>query len=417
MRLQKLWALGEAVYRVCCWMLLLLLLCLMLQSSGISIHGDWAHGALHPSAINHTMPEGDFANLWTAGGMVRSGRLDGLYSAHLFQSWKQARFGADLCEQDWIYPPTVLLIGVPLSFLPLPAAFTLWDAGTLVLAGLLLRYARLPWPILLIGLLGPATWRSLQLGQYGVITGALVASGLLLAPRRPIQAGIMLGLATLKPQQGVIVPVAWLAARYWRAIGAAAATIMTLALAVSAWLGFHAWGLFFTRSGAMARAILNAPPPQLNINSGVSVFWMLRTFGSSVAAADIAQAAAAFAAIVLTYRTWRLPKAEPLARMGATVCLSLFITPYGYTSDMVAFSIAVAVVFAANGGRLGLLDILLWTWPFFCTVVTMRSGLLLTPLIVGLAAARCWRRIMPAPAYATAVSAAASLSGEARYLT
>ena len=423
MRLQKLqdWRnLGEAVYRVSCWMLVLLLLAFMLQSTRMSVWSNWTHGAFHPSSVTRTMPEEDFANLWTAGGMVRAGRLDWVYSETRFQAWKQARFGTDLRAQDWIYPPTVLLIGVPLSFLPLVPAFLLWDALTLFLALLLLRNARLPWPILLIGLLGPAAWRSLLLGQYGVITGALVVAGLLLAPGRPLQAGIMLGLATLKPQQGAIVPVAWLAARNWRAISAAAAMFGLMAAGIIGWLGGHAWVLYFTRSSAMARSILDMPPPQPNINTGVSVFWMLRTFGTGIAAADVAQAVAALCAMALTYRAWRLPGAEPLARMGATVCLSLFVTPYGYTCDMVAYSIAVAVVFAANRWRLGLLDILLWTWPFFCTVVTIRSGLLLTPLFTAVAAARCWRRMgvrAASPAYATAVSTAASLSGEARYLT
>lgn len=421
MRLQKMqvwWALGEAIYRVLCWMLLLLLLCLMLRSTQISISDDWTSGPLNLSPVRHAMPEEDFANLWAAGKMVRAGLLHNVYSAQLFQIWRQIHFGAGIQEEDWIYPPTVLLIGVPLSFLSVFQGFLLWDAVTLLCAVILLRHARLHWPILLAGLAGPATWRSLALGQYGVITGALVVAGLLLAPRQPIRAGIMLGVATLKPQQGVIVPVAWLAARYWRAIAAAAGMFGLMTVVVVCWLGGHAWVLFFTQSSVMARAILNAPPPRPYINTGVSVFWMSRTLGAGVAVAGVAQIAAAFVAAILVYRAWRLPDAEPLARMGATVCLSLFITPYGYTSDMVAYSIAVAVVFAANRWRLGLLDILLWTWPFFCTVVTMRSGLLLTPFFVALAAARCWRRMqVRAPAYATAaVSASAPLNGDARYL-
>ena len=224
-----------------------------------SIHSteiNWSTGPFHPSPLSHTMPEEDFANLWSAGHLVRFGRLNWVYSSHLFEAWKQGQFGSSLRTQDWIYPPTVFLVGIPLSYLPLLPAFFLWDIGTLIVAILLLRWARLPWKIMTIGLLGPATWQSLILGQYGTITGAMVIAGLLTAPRSPIRAGIILGLATLKPQQGIIVPIAWFAARFWRAISMAALTFGMLAMTIISLLGRHAWVLFFTHSRTMARGIL-----------------------------------------------------------------------------------------------------------------------------------------------------------------
>ena len=35
----------------------------------------WSTGSLHPSPVSHAMPEGDFVNLWTAGHLVRTGRV------------------------------------------------------------------------------------------------------------------------------------------------------------------------------------------------------------------------------------------------------------------------------------------------------------------------------------------------------
>jgi hypothetical protein len=318
------------------------------------------------------MPEEDFANLWSAGHLVRMGRLDWVYSSQLFQIWKQSQFGTSLRTQDWIYPPTVLLIGVPLSFLPLVPAFILWDSATLLIAVILLRYARLPWPILIVGLLAPATWRSVLLGQYGVITGALVVAGLLLAPRYPVRAGIMLGISTLKPQQGIITPVAWLAARYWKAITAAAVTFGLMGIAIILWLGSHAWKLFFINSSAMARGILDALPPQPNISTGVSVFWMCRTMGGTIAMSYSAQIAVAIVAVIFVYRAWLITDIDPLTRVAFTACCSLLITPYGYTSDMVAFSIAVVIILSNNQWRLRLIDVFLWLWPFYCSHVTER---------------------------------------------
>jgi hypothetical protein len=286
-----------------------------------------------------------------------------------------------------------LLIGVPLSFLPLVPAYILWDTGTLAIAVVLLRYARLSWPVLIAGLAAPATWRSLILGQYGVITGALVVAGLLMAPRYPLRAGLMLGLSTIKPQQGIVVPIAWLAARYLRAFAAAAATFVILSLGVGLWLGSHAWGLFFVQSSAMARDILNAPPPQPYMGTGVSVFWMLRTMGFDIAPAYAAHCVAAVLAMFFVYRAWRLPNAQPMARMAVTACLSLIITPYGFAYDMVAYSIGVAAIVANNGWRLRFVDVILWLWPAYCPVVTVVSGALFTPLVILVATTQAWKQM------------------------
>lgn len=377
------------------WAFVLLIALSVVLLPLLGARDNWSLGPNHPTPDGSNMPEGDLASLWMAGHLVRLGRLDWLYDSQLFEAWRQRNFGEALVSQPWIYPPTVLLLGVPLSFLPLAAAFGLWNVATLAAAVLLLRHARLPWPILLAGLGAPATWRSLTLGQYGVVTGALVVAGLLLAPQRPLRAGAMLGLATLKPQQGLIVPAAWLAARNGRAIAAAAAVFATLALAVPAWLGGHAWVLFATQSRLSLRGIIEAPLPQPNIDAGASVFWMARTLGTGMPAAYALQGIAAALAAVLAYRAWRLPGADPLARMAVTVCLSLFVTPYGYTSDMVAYSIAVASVVARDGWRPRPVDALLWLWPGFCSVVTATTGFLLTPVAVAIAATMAWRRMTP----------------------
>lgn len=385
--------LSRAVHVVLSWLLLLFFGAAAFKGSIRSETLYWSLGPFHPSPVTNTMPEGDFANLWSAGHLIRLGRIDWLYSSNLFTVWKHSQFGDSLIPQDWIYPPTVLLLGVPLSYLPLVPAFLVWDVGTLIVAIILLRWARLPWLILLVGLLGPATWRSLVLGQYGTITGALVVAGLLAAPNSPIRAGIMLGLATLKPQQGMIVPIAWLAARSWRAIAAAATTFVVLGGAVTAWLGWHAWGLFFKNSSAMGRIILDAPPPQDNINTGVSVFWMCRTLGSTITVAYAAQILVASIAVVLTYLAWRKPDVDAQARLAFTVCASLMVTPYGYTSDMVAYSIAVAILVKQNSWRIRLVDVFLWLWPYYGMIFTIRYGVLWTPAVVAVAAGLAWHQM------------------------
>nr|WP_321983400.1 glycosyltransferase family 87 protein [uncultured Lichenicoccus sp.] len=374
--------------------LLTLLFAALLVISLSEVHNDWSLGRGSP--FGGGIPEQDLANLWMAGRIARLGHLDWLYTARLFEAWRNHAFGMALVPEPWIYPPTVLLIGIPLSFLSLIAAFLLWTAGSILVAVLALRHARLPWPILLVGLGAPATWRSLILGQYGVATGALVVAGLLLAPRQPVRAGILVGLCTLKPQQAVIVPVGWLAARNWRAIAAAAAVFAAMALAIAAWLGRQSWMLFLSQSRLSMRGILEAPLPQPYINTGVSVFWMAHTLGLGFPAAYAMQAISAISAGTLAYRAWRLPEADPLARMAVTVCLSLLVTPYGYTSDMVAYSLAVTTIAAGNGWRIRMIDGLLWLWPGYCPLVAEATGVVLTPVAVAATIALAWHHMVNA---------------------
>jgi hypothetical protein len=358
-----------------------------------SLNSNWSLGPFHPSPLSHTMPEEDFFNLWSAGNLVRESKLDWIYSSELFDHWKHVHFDPAILTEDWIYPPTVLLIGVPFSYLPLVPAFLLWNLLTTFGAVAIMRSARLPWSVIAVGLAGTASWRSLALGQYGIITGAFVIAGLVIAPRHPIRAGILLGFVTLKPQQGVIVPIAWLASRSWRAIASAALTFGILAAAVGLWLGPQSWALFLTHSRSMARAILEAPPPQPNINTGTSVFWMCRTMGSTVAAATYAQLLAGSIAVWLAYKAWRKHDVDSLTRVAFTVCLSLMVTPYGYTSDMVAFSIAVAIILRNDHWQLRLVHVFLWLWPLYCIIVTIETGILLTPPVVAIAAYLAWRQM------------------------
>jgi hypothetical protein len=378
------------------WALLAVLTTLILAMNIVEAHSEWSLGPRHPTPTSHTMPEEDFANLWAAGKMVRGGDLAGLYGAATFQAWRQNAFGAEVQEEDWVYPPTVLLLGVPMSFLPLLTGFLLWDAATLAIAVVLLRAAGLRWPVLLFGLLGPATWRSLTLGQYGVLTGALVVAGLMLAPRYPVRAGIMLGISTLKPQQGIIAPFAWTGALNLRAIIAAGLTFAVMAAAVALLFGPAAWLWFFSGAGANMQHLLNAPPPQNYISDGTSVFWMLRTMGAGLAPAYAGQIFVALGAAALGYWAWRRPAPLP-QRVALSVCLSLLIMPYGFTSDMVAVSIALALLIAADAWRLTPLDVAIWLWPAYCPLVTLKTGWLLTPLVTICVAVRAWRGLCKSP--------------------
>ena len=75
-------------------------------------------------------------------------------------------------------------------------------------------------------------------GQNGAFTAALLVGGLLAAPKRPILAGVLFGLLTVKPQLGILIPFCLLASRNWRAFASAAVTTVTLVLLTGLAFGF-----------------------------------------------------------------------------------------------------------------------------------------------------------------------------------
>jgi len=90
-------------------------------------------------------------------------------------------------------------------------------------------------------------------GQNGFLTAALLGGALHWLDRRPLLAGVLIGLLAYKPQFGVLIPLALLANGRWSSIGAAAATVAALVAVSYVTLGSEVWHAFansttFTRT-------------------------------------------------------------------------------------------------------------------------------------------------------------------------
>ena len=92
------------------------------------------------------------------------------------------------------------------------------------------------------------------LEQNGAWTAALFGGGLGLIERKPLIAGGLLGLLVYKPQLGILIPIALLAGRHWRAFAAATIVACTL-IALSALIfGAEIWGEY-VRNLAVLRTV------------------------------------------------------------------------------------------------------------------------------------------------------------------
>ena len=86
-------------------------------------------------------------------------------------------------------------------------------------------------------------------GHNGFLTAALLGAALIQLDRRPLLAGLLIGLLAYKPQFGLLIPLVLAASGRWRAFFAAAATVIVLALLVTLAFGVDVWTAFLPLHG------------------------------------------------------------------------------------------------------------------------------------------------------------------------
>jgi uncharacterized membrane protein (UPF0136 family) len=338
-------------------------------------------------------PECDFSAFWPAGLLVRLHREADIYQTAAFLGFRHLVFSPAAELVRWFYPPPALLPSALISFLPFETGFIVWSLAFSAAAIWLWRAAGLPWSVIAVASLSPAALWNLELGQFGTVMAGCLAGGLLLAQTRPFRSGLTLGMLIFKPQYGLLLPVVLLADRNWRGI-AGCGLVVAASLALTTLVcGWQIWRDYFTDGLPASRLVLDAGPDGLYYEKfGVCVFWMLRRLGAGLGVSHAAQDVVTILAAAAAWAVWRSRRPAPVERMALTVFLSLLATPYGYTDDMVAWSVALAALAQRRGWRIGLLDALFWLWPALCPVIVMQTGLLLTPLVILLAAGRTWVR-------------------------
>ncbi|MCC6719591.1 MAG: DUF2029 domain-containing protein [Acetobacteraceae bacterium] len=186
----------------------------------------------------------DFFALWSYARLLLDGGATAVYDQpSLFAA--QIALGRDptgVAPLPFAYPPHFLLLIWPLGLLSHGAAYGAWIGVTLVLFLLAAGVGqRRGVPLVLALLAAPATSVMINFGQTGFLFGALLVAGLRLAAVRPVLAGLLLGLATCKPQLGLLVPLALAAAGLWRCFAAAAASTLVLAAVSAALFGPAIW--------------------------------------------------------------------------------------------------------------------------------------------------------------------------------
>jgi alpha-1,2-mannosyltransferase len=295
----------------------------------------------------------DFGCGWTAGLQALNGSAAALYDPAQFIKIQAALFRpSDFFYPNWPYPPTFLLILAPLALLPYRYAFLLWDVATLAAAVAAVYLIVRRKPAIAVALASPFTIWNFLAAQNGFLTAALLGGGLALLPRRPALAGTLIGVLTYKPQFGLLLPIALIAAGEWRAIAAALATLACLFIISAFAFGIGAWIAF---------------PQQLLAQSGLnfaagedgdwgylqSLYGLVRLLHGGALLGALAQGVASAGLVLLVWRLWRSPARYPL-KAAALSAAALLASPYAFAYDMAALMIPAAFL-AADQLRHGVL--------------------------------------------------------------
>jgi hypothetical protein len=336
----------------------------------------------------------DFVAFWAAGRLAAVGDAAGAYRLDTILQVEHGNKSSRGLQLPWFYPPTGLLLPRLIQGIPFFSAFLVWDTGMLLLSVLILRLASIPWPVVLIALISPASLLNTDLGQLSFLTSSLFVAGTFAAQTKSRLAGALFGILALKPQAGLLAPVIFIARGRWVAVLIAGVTASALCLLSTALFGFQSWQHYLSDGLKLSRFILiqpfpDHPPPIMSSYEfyGTSVFWMCRSFGLPLVISSAIQSATTLCAVILCWIAWRRPGVDPTARMAFTVCLAALSTPYGYLYDLCAPSIALAAL-AYQERRLRWSDVLLWTWPVTGLIIALHAYLELAPLII---AATAWR--------------------------
>lgn len=329
----------------------------------------------------------DFLVFWAAARAFIEHKLGMIYSIDVFTDYQNIlfadRFPGIVHFRPFFYPPIWLLMLAPLGLFAVGKAYTLFITGTMALATWV-QVRRDPWGWLAVLVSPAAVWVVLA-GQNTFLSVALFYGGLHFLAGSPVLAGILLGLLSYKPQIWVLVPLALLAGRHWRALVSMAATVLVLALVSAAIFGPSFWLAFLeaAREAAGPRvAEIMFERIYMHMTTLVAA---ARIVGLSPTVSGIIQTAGAILAVAAVWLAFGR-KGQSDARIAVLATATFLVSPYTLNYDLLLLMPAAVAMF-----RLGIADgfkplerlvlLLLWLLPTLGMVLN-HFDLPIMPLVI-----------------------------------
>ncbi|RZO66697.1 MAG: DUF2029 domain-containing protein [Parvularculaceae bacterium] len=224
----------------------------------------------------------------------------------------------------WLYPPAMYFLTAPFAGLNYYSAYILW-----VSIGIFgfLAAGRMIWKtpqIMLFLVACPAVFQTVITGQTGLMTAGVFALAAWSPDRRPIIAGLAAAALTVKPQLGLLLPIAYLACGAWRAFFIAAAGTIIVHLSAYGVFGHDTFIAFVDAAAMQGSHLAGDIFPYAKLTS---IYGFAATAGLPKQMALLLQIMVTLGLCLFIWRVWRRVK-SPELRFASLATASAIAVPY-----------------------------------------------------------------------------------------
>lgn len=217
----------------------------------------------------------DFLNMWHYGIAAFSDYPAAYYDFEFYNAQLNSLI-ADYPHQNWSYPPHFMLVAAPFGLVGYNLALALMTGLSILCFWHFVvkdfpdsTYGKSIW-------LMPAFLFALICGQLSVLLAAILIGIYRNLDSRPILAGVLIALLTIKPQVGFLFPLFLIATQRWSVLfSASIATIVFIGASILIY-GIEIWEVFlFSQVGEQSDLLFNSHPltrglmPSLAANFGI----------------------------------------------------------------------------------------------------------------------------------------------------
>jgi glycosyl transferase family 87 len=298
----------------------------------------------------------DFLNLWMYGRAVLDADPARFYDLVTYNAELAKLLGPGYLGQNWPNPPTALVVMAPFGLLDYFPALAAWFAVSFLAFYLAGRREVSDARILMVVLVSPAALLCVLSGQSSLLTTAALLAIFASLDSRPVIAGVLIGLLTVKPQLGVLFPFLLMASGRWRVFLWAAMTAVALFAISVAIGGLESWHDYIAKALPLQREVLgDAAGTAVPFQS--SIFMSVRGLAGNRAGEmiQLAFTVAAVAAVIAAFRYRKDGDARQLQALFLACTASA--SPYLGSYDLLPLTFASVALLAeekldATGRRL-----------------------------------------------------------------
>jgi hypothetical protein len=290
----------------------------------------------------------DFLNYWMYGRVAGTPDPGRFYDLATYNGELAALVGPGYLGQNLPNPPSFMLLAWPfarLTYLPALLCWTTFGVGTFALIAS--RHIR-DRQLLIALAFSPAAVMCLISGQSSFLTAALLITIFEWLDRKPIGAGLLIGLLTLKPQLGLLLPVMLVASGRWRVLFVAVIATLAIVVATAALYGPQVW-IDYALKAMPTQGLVLADPAMLIAPFMPTIFMTARVAGASYGLAMAVQAVFAALAIGAVFWAFRSRKeADPHLLTALFLACSIFAPPYFASYDVLTLTLVALMLLAAG---------------------------------------------------------------------